>query len=129
MLEFIQCNTPLLSRVPIASCQEFGLSLCKAVDEARRHADVDGLSGAHGQIALATYTTQFSRSLGPEKTFSDPADLPNNRLVLSWWSHQSNVMVDQTLVPFMIDLTIFTEVAPTCGGAVFTLRHQKVVRD
>ena len=36
--------------------------------------DVDGLSGALGQIALATYTTMFLRSLGPEKTFSDQAD-------------------------------------------------------
>ena len=30
--------------------------------------------------------------------------LPNDRLVLSWWSHRSNVMVGQTLVPFTSDL-------------------------
>ena len=45
------------------------LSLCEAVDEARRHA---GLSGALGQKASVTYTTQFPQPLGPEKAFSDP---------------------------------------------------------
>ena len=58
----------------LASHQEFRLSLCMAVDEARRHTDVDGLSGALGQTASATHTDQLSRSLGLEKMFSDPAD-------------------------------------------------------
>ena len=40
---------------------EFELSLCEAVNEARRHADVNGLSDALQQIALETDTTQFSR--------------------------------------------------------------------
>ena len=35
----------------------------------------------------------------------------NDQLVLSWWSCQSNVMVGKTLVPFMSDLTIFTDVS------------------
>ena len=47
--------------------QEFELSLCEAVDEARRHADIDRLSGVLGQIASETDTTQFSRSLEQEK--------------------------------------------------------------
>ena len=58
----------------VASCQEFKLSLCEAVDEARWHADVNGLSGALGQIASETNTTQFSRSLGQEKALSVSAD-------------------------------------------------------
>ena len=48
----------------LVSCQEcslsLSLSLCKAVDEACRHYGVDGLSGALGQIASETNTTQFS---------------------------------------------------------------------
>ena len=58
----------------LALCQEFELSLCEAVDEACQHTEVDGLSGALGQIALATDTTQFSQSLRLEKVFSDSAD-------------------------------------------------------
>ena len=38
------------------------------------HAEVDGLSGALGQIASSTDTTPFSRLLGPEKAFSDSAE-------------------------------------------------------
>ena len=70
----------------LASCREFGLSRCEAVDEARQHADVDGLSAALGQIASSTYTTQFLQLLELKKTFSDPAEsaLLNDRLVLSW---------------------------------------------
>ena len=48
--------------------------LCEAVDEACRHSDINGLSGALGQIASATNTTQLSRSLGLEKAFSDSAE-------------------------------------------------------
>ena len=43
----------------LASHQEFRLSLCTAVDEAHRHTDVDGLSGALRQVASATYTTHL----------------------------------------------------------------------
>ena len=53
--------------------QEVELSLSMAVDEARQHADVDGLSAALGQTASAPYTDQLLQSLGSEM-FSDPAD-------------------------------------------------------
>ena len=43
----------------LVSCQACELCLCKAVDEARRHSDVNGLSGAFGRIASETDTTQF----------------------------------------------------------------------
>ena len=43
----------------LVSCQECELSLCKAVDEACRHADVNELSGALGQTASETDTAQF----------------------------------------------------------------------
>ena len=82
----------------LASRQEFKLSFCEAVDEARRHTDVDGLSGA---IALETDTTQFLRLLEQEKRSLSQLILllQNDWLVLSWWSRQSHMMVAQTLVP------------------------------
>ena len=66
--------------------------------EAHRHDNVYGLPGALWQTALETDAAQFSRSLGPErrKRFLSQliALLPNNQLVLSWWSHWSNVHDD-----------------------------------
>ena len=42
----------------LVSLQECNLSLSKAVDEAHRHTDIDGLAGALGQTASETDTAQ-----------------------------------------------------------------------
>ena len=57
-----------------ASLQECCFIHCKAMDEADRHTDIYGLPASLGQTASEADSAQFSRLLGPEKTFCVSVD-------------------------------------------------------
>ena len=87
----------------LVACQECGHTLCKAVDEAHRHTNIDGLPGVLGQFRDCW--DRKKQSLSQLIML-----LLNDRLVLSWWSCWLNVMIGQSLVLSVSDLTVFTNV-------------------
>ena len=103
----------------LVSCQECELSLCKAVDEACRHTDIDGLSGTLGRLHQRPMQLRFHNHWDQRKlSLSHLIPLvPNDWLVLNWWSCRSNVMVGQSLRSFTSNLTIFADASLEGWGA------------
>ena len=99
-----------------ASCQECSLTLYKAVDEAHRHTDINGLPGALADRIGGRYSSGFAIARIGEKTIFISADNAFAEQSASSELVVTNVMVDQSLVPFTSNLTIFTDALLEGGG-------------